>query len=171
VSLIISSLNLFLNTLIGIWLLKDDALIGRTYNFLGRTCCGPCTEQCQGGLTCLMPFILCNLLTVTLSLILNNDIGMMIALFKNMQNAVTFYDAFVYLLWLVSALGAILAQVLGSIYGYLAYREIRDSGVTSSGGDWGGGYPQAREEAREARPAAPASNFQAFAGSGQRLGS
>ncbi|CAJ1367120.1 unnamed protein product [Effrenium voratum] len=155
----------------GIWLLKDDALIGRTYNFLGRTCCGPCTEQCQGGLTCLMPFILCNLLTVTLSLILNNDIGMMIALFKNMQNAVTFYDAFVYLLWLVSALGAILAQVLGSIYGYLAYREIRDSGVTSSGGDWGGGYPQAREEAREARPAAPASNFQAFAGSGQRLGS
>ncbi|CAL1156024.1 unnamed protein product [Cladocopium goreaui] len=73
--MLVSSLNLILNALIGVWMLKDDSTIGRIYAFLGRSCCKPCTEQCQGGLTCLMPFIICNLITVLLGLILNNDIG------------------------------------------------------------------------------------------------
>lgn len=29
----------------GVWMLKDDATIGRIYAFLGRSCCKPCTEQ------------------------------------------------------------------------------------------------------------------------------
>ncbi|CAK9071658.1 unnamed protein product [Durusdinium trenchii] len=117
-----------------------------------------------------MPFILCNLITVILGILLSNDIGLIIAIFKNMENSVTFYEAFVYLLFLVSTFGAIVAQVVGSIYGYLAYREIRDGGITrGGGGEWGNSYPEATES-REVRPVNQANNFQAFQGSGQRLG-
>ena len=35
-------------------------------------------------------------------------------------------DAFRVWLLLVSTVGALLAQIIGSIYGYLAYREARD---------------------------------------------
>eukprot|EP00435_Cladocopium_sp_Y103_P033026 s1787_g8.t1 len=143
--MLVSSLNLILNALIGVWMLKDDATIGRIYAFLGRSCCKPCTEQCQGGLTCLMPFIICNLITVLLGLILNNDIGEIIGAFKAMLNSVTFYEAFVFMLLFASTVGALLSQVVGCIYGYLAYREIRDSGVHQTGGDWGNSYPQAEE--------------------------
>eukprot|EP00439_Symbiodinium_sp_Y106_P056694 s2379_g7.t5 len=162
---LLSSLNLILNTFIGIWMLKDDPLIGKIFDFLARTghslpilnnsssrnipsCCGSCAEQCQGGMTCLMPFIICNIITVLLQIILSSEIQLIIRDFKVMLNAVSFYDAFRVWLLLVSTVGALLAQIIGSIYGYLAYREVRDSGVTMSGGDWSSGgtaYPQARD--------------------------
>ncbi|CAE7416365.1 Cdc40 [Symbiodinium natans] len=171
---LLSSLNLILNTFIGIWLLKDDALIGKIFDFLARTCCGTCAEQCQGGMTCLMPFIICNILTVVLQIILSAAIQLIIRDFNKMLNAVTFYDAFRLWLLVVTTVGALVAQIVGSIYGYLAYREVRDSGVTMTGGDWSSGgtaYPQARESRDEMpRDSRPAANFQAFQGSGQRLG-
>ncbi|CAE7367385.1 Cdc40, partial [Symbiodinium necroappetens] len=170
---LLSSLNLILNTFIGIWMLKDDPLIGKIFDFLARSCCGTCAEQCQGGMTCLMPFIICNIITVLLQIILSSEIQLIIRDFKVMLNAVSFYDAFRVWLLLVSTVGALLAQIIGSIYGYLAYREVRDSGVTMSGGDWSSGgtaYPQARESHDEMpRDSRPAANFQAFQGSGQPL--
>ncbi|CAE7320740.1 TNPO1 [Symbiodinium sp. CCMP2456] len=154
---LLSSLNLILNTFIGIWMLKDDPLIGKIFDFLARSCCGTCAEQCQGGMTCLMPFIICNIITVLLQIILSSEIQLIIKDFKVMLNSVSFYDAFRVWLLLVSTVGALLAQIIGSIYGYLAYREVRDSGVTMSGGDWSSGgtaYPQAREsnDERDSRP-------------------
>eukprot|EP00434_Breviolum_minutum_P026107 symbB.v1.2.023083.t1/scaffold2080.1/size104589/5 len=170
-AMLVSSLNLILNALIGVWMLKDDVTIGRIYQCLATSCCQPCTEQCQGGLTCLMPFIICNLITVVLGLILPpSGITISINAFKSMLNAVTFLEAFVMMLLFVSTLGSFIAQVVGCIYGYLAYREIRDGGITSSGGDWGNSYPEAQEAPSHEVRAPAQQNFQAFQGSGQRLG-
>mmetsp|Transcript_26993 Transcript_26993/g.48799 ORF Transcript_26993/g.48799 Transcript_26993/m.48799 type:complete len:225 (+) Transcript_26993:48-722(+) len=171
-SMLASSLNLILNTIIGIFLLRDDPLIGRMYAFLARTCCGPCSEQCQGGIGCLMSFIICNAITVFIDILLGGEISLIIQNFKVMLNAVDFYEAFIYWANLVCTVGALVAQIVGSVYAWLAYKEIRDSGVTSSGGDWSsGGYPQASAP-RDDPPSQPPrqANFTAFAGSGNRLG-
>eukprot|EP00931_Biecheleriopsis_adriatica_P098226 TRINITY_DN72168_c0_g1_i1.p1 TRINITY_DN72168_c0_g1~~TRINITY_DN72168_c0_g1_i1.p1 ORF type:complete len:243 (+),score=45.50 TRINITY_DN72168_c0_g1_i1:56-730(+) len=170
---LLNSLNLILNTVIGIWLLKDDPTIARVYDFLARTCCGPCAEQCQGGMNCLMSFIICNVITVVLSVLLDGSIQYVIHSFSIMLNAVDFYDAFILWLLLASTAGALVAQIVGSVYAWLAYKEVRDSGVTMSGGDWASGgtaYPQARD-VEPARPARPAANFTPFQGGGNRLGS
>ena len=80
---------------------------------------------------------------------------MIIATYKDMVGALTFYQAFVQLLLLFCNLGALISQIVGAVYAFLAYREIRDGGVTRAGGDWGNSYPEAPEApAREARPAA-----------------
>ncbi|CAE8682407.1 unnamed protein product [Polarella glacialis] len=163
-----NALNLILNTVFGIWLLKDDPLIGKTYNFLTTTCCMWCGENCQGGMSCLLPFVACNLITVVMNILLNGVIQQVIAQAKGLLGEETIYEAFVLWLLLVSTAGALLAQIIGSFYGYKAYTEIRDGGYSSSGGDWAQASAPPGGGERESQPAA---GFSAFQGSGNRLGS
>merc|ERR1719379_1538089 len=73
-SMIMSSFNLILNTVVGIFLLNDDEHMGPIYQFMITTCCQSCAEQCRGGMSCLMTFILCNLITVVMDVLLNRTI-------------------------------------------------------------------------------------------------
>jgi len=119
-----------------------------------------------------MSFIICNVITVVLNILLGGQIQLIIAEFKSMLNAVDFQDAFFVWAILVCTVGTLAAQIVGSLYAWWAYKEIRDMGVTSSGGDWSsGGYPQANAPDPEQATRPQQANFTAFQGSGNRLGS
>lgn len=187
-SVILSSLNIFLNAIFGIWMLKQDPLIGRMFQCLASSCCGPCAEQCQGGLGCLMPFMFANGITIFFALI-SGDI---VAVFKNVNLLFSPVDwansmwGFFYVMWGISVILEYLTQLCAIVFGYSAYKQVRDSGVTMTGGAWaqqggggatsGGGVYRAGtgqasggDDRRE--PLRPAQqNFQAFGGGGQRLG-
>eukprot|EP00928_Gymnodinium_smaydae_P073256 TRINITY_DN56495_c0_g1_i2.p1 TRINITY_DN56495_c0_g1~~TRINITY_DN56495_c0_g1_i2.p1 ORF type:complete len:263 (-),score=46.28 TRINITY_DN56495_c0_g1_i2:31-720(-) len=168
-----SSLNLLLNTVIGIFLLRDDPQIGRIYKFLVTTICQACGDQCGGGMSCLMTFVLCNAITVVMNLLLDNVLGALIAASQTLFTVgLGPYDATVVMLLFVSLLVSLVSQILGAWNGWKAYTTVRDSGVTASGGgEWGGsgGYPTAAERG-QAREARPAPGFQPFSGGGNRLG-
>lgn len=170
------SLNLILNTVMGIFLLRDDPSMARIYQFLITTCCSMCAEQCGGGLSCLLPFVICNVITVVLQILLNGVIQFLIKGFQDLANPSQWPNSifgFAFGLYFISVLAALVAQIAGSYIGWQAYKVVRDSGVTQSGGDWGGGQASGGGGAVQApaRESRPASNFQPFTGGGQRLGS
>mmetsp|Transcript_105059 Transcript_105059/g.266892 ORF Transcript_105059/g.266892 Transcript_105059/m.266892 type:complete len:239 (+) Transcript_105059:120-836(+) len=183
-SVILSSLNIVLNAIFGIWMLQQDPLIGRMYHCLTTTICQPCGEQCQGGLQCLMPFMFGNGITVFLNIIQPGDLvnvfGNIGKLFKPMEWKSGLWG-FWFVFYAACVLTIYISQISGIVFGYLAYKQVRDAGVTVSGGSWtqgGGGAParqgpaggdDASQSAPEGRPAQQ--NFQAFGGQGQRLGS
>lgn len=187
-SVILNSLNLIFILVVGIFLLRDDPLLGQAYNFLARTCCQICDQQCGGGMNCLMNFTFICGFTVLWDVIFNGVIQFFVkslgTLF-NPEDWPTSIFGFAITLFVLAKLATYVAQVVGAVYGFLAYRQARDVGVTSQPGSWGdsggggagtafrGGtaYPQAREDpSAPARDSQPARNFQAFGGSGQRLG-
>eukprot|EP00747_Dinoflagellata_sp_TGD_P021276 gnl/TRDRNA2_/TRDRNA2_128396_c0_seq2.p1 gnl/TRDRNA2_/TRDRNA2_128396_c0~~gnl/TRDRNA2_/TRDRNA2_128396_c0_seq2.p1 ORF type:complete len:139 (+),score=16.41 gnl/TRDRNA2_/TRDRNA2_128396_c0_seq2:111-527(+) len=55
-------LNIFLNVVMGTFLLKNDPHLEGFYKCLAQTICQTCAEQGMGGLSCLMPFIVCTAL-------------------------------------------------------------------------------------------------------------
>lgn len=195
----VSSFNLILNTVVGIFLLSDDEHLGPVYKFMITTCCSSCSEQCRGGMSCLMTFVLCNLITVVMEVLLNRTIEMILkgfeVVFTYGVNTSTTKAAF--LLYLISVTLAFVAQSIGSWHGWKAHQEAQAIGTTvvpgtwnaaqpASGGgggwnDWGGGQlgsgggGQANQVEMQDRPAqggqaGPAAPFQAFSGQGNRLG-
>jgi len=61
-----SCLNIPLETFIGIFLLKDDALFRPIHRCIVGTCCSSCRDQCQGGISCLCYwFITCLLFALS----------------------------------------------------------------------------------------------------------
>jgi len=183
---ITNSLNLLFILIVGIFLLRDDPMLGRAYQFLARTCCSICDQQCGGGMNCLMSFTFVCGFTVLWDLIFNGIIQFIVASLKMLFNPNEWPSSiygFAATLFIFSKIATYVAEVIGAVYGFLAYRQARDFGVTAQqGGDSGGGgagtafrggtaYPQAREDpSAPARESQPARNFQAFGGSGQRLG-
>jgi hypothetical protein len=189
--LLLNCFNLIINTVIGIFLLRDDPLLARIYQFLSTTCCQMCAEQCGGGMSCLMPFILCNLITVVCDLFFT-DLSALKMKYDTFAGGPTNWPdsvfGFSFLLYAVAMVASFVSQTVGAIYGYLAYRQARDMGTSATPGSWGGGatgggggsvyqsgprgYPQARDvESEPARPSRPSNAFQPFEGSGNRLGS
>jgi len=181
-----SSFSLIFNTLVGIFLLKDDPQIGRIYQLLATTCCQICAQNCQGGMSCLMSFVICSLITIVMDFFFGNTLGVVRLCLARMATAEV---NLVYTIggWLVilAAVGAFLAQGIGAFQGFKAYREAQDFGTSSQAGEWSGGggggagsafggggsggYPAASEAAGSSRRATgPA--FQPFSGGGQRLG-
>jgi len=181
-ALLMDSINLILNTVVGIFLLNDDPFFNKIYAFFLRTCCQGCADQCGGGMSCLMSFIICNLFTILMQVFLpspaEGTIGQLIAEFKMIFEGESSgpIAGLGLALFAVGTLAAFLGQILGCWFGWKAYQAARDRGVTGQGGDWersGGGAPinpraQDQQQAREARPAA---GFLPFQGGGTRLGS
>mmetsp|Transcript_20644 Transcript_20644/g.33310 ORF Transcript_20644/g.33310 Transcript_20644/m.33310 type:complete len:228 (+) Transcript_20644:70-753(+) len=158
----------------GIFILKDDVQVQPYYNGLATSICQQCHEQGMGGLGCLMPFTICNLIGFIFDLILRNasinklPYGMFMA-------------------------GSILAEAASAYFGYSMYKLVRDNGLgmspdmeMNSGGLSGmqggflsgGGSGYARDlQPGQGQAEAPSGGdssgggFVAFAGSGQRLGS
>lgn len=181
---VVNSFNLILNTIVGIFLLRDDPLIGRVHQFLARTCCQTCDQSCGGGMNCLMTFALCNAITALMDLLLNNMIGFTIEGVRTILNP-SEWPAGIYgfelSIFILATIAGYAAQTVAAVYGFLAYRRAQALGTTATpgSGSWGGGgygggaqYPPAREDpgAAPQREARPGPNFQPFGGSGQRLG-
>mmetsp|Transcript_95176 Transcript_95176/g.296291 ORF Transcript_95176/g.296291 Transcript_95176/m.296291 type:complete len:249 (+) Transcript_95176:70-816(+) len=190
---ILASVSMFLNVVIGIFLLKDDPLMGRMHRFLITTCCQSCEDSCGGGMSCLMSFIICNTITVVFDLLLNGIIQWVInaigAVFDPSQWTSSLMG-FILGVNVLSVIGSYACQIVGAVQGWYAYRQARDIGVTATPGEWSGGgggggpyvgggfggggggraYPAAREDNAPAQGSQPARNFQPFGGSGQRLG-
>lgn len=184
---LLDSFNLFLNTVVGVFLMRDDPQIGRIYEFLVRTCCGPCAENCGGGMSCLMTFILCNAITVVMQLLFDGAIGTLINGFQLMFSGASMglgaIPEIAFALWVISFAAALFAQILGCWFGWKAYQQARATGTSAQPGTYGGGggggptgtgwrtsggrNSAANEGSRESRPAA---GFAPFTGGGQRLG-
>lgn len=171
-----NSLNLVMSTLVGIWLLKHDPLIGQIHSFFARTCCATCEEQgqCGGGCSCLVPFIASNIIAVLLNVLMGGEIQ---ELQKEYNILVAAGSTTVFGLkiglFFISTLMTLVAQIAGSVAAYLAYRDIRDMGlnVTQGDPDWqpyrqGGGT-----QVRDVTPSAPPQQQRLFEGAGNRLGS
>lgn len=175
---LMASLNLILNGVFGIFLLRDDPLLGRAHHCLSTTVFGACREQCGGGMQCLQPFILVNIVTVVLNLILNPaDLAFVVKQFHVLLEPAAWPNplwGFAYLLMAVSTLAAYTSQIAGAFIGWQAYKVVRDMGTSSTPRTWApaGGYPMASEgNDAPARESQPAPGFQAFHGGGNRLGS
>merc|ERR1712023_524153 len=88
-----SSLNVIIDTLVGIWLMKYDPLIGRIQAWLLNTCCQSCAEnpqcvgQCGGGMSCLMPFVYSCIMTLLLSVLLGGTIQQLSVEFRIITTA------------------------------------------------------------------------------------
>lgn len=135
-SALLGSLNLILISIIGSFLMNDDPTLGKVYQFVMKTCLQSCQDQCQGGMNCLLPFILCNVITAVMDIILNGVIGNIISLFSQLTTLPP-DTAVGAVIFLVASVCALTAQIVGAVYGYLAYRAAKDLGVTVTRGFWG----------------------------------
>eukprot|EP00927_Polykrikos_kofoidii_P085246 TRINITY_DN9219_c0_g1_i2.p1 TRINITY_DN9219_c0_g1~~TRINITY_DN9219_c0_g1_i2.p1 ORF type:complete len:232 (-),score=26.43 TRINITY_DN9219_c0_g1_i2:31-726(-) len=180
-SVLINSIQIIYLTCAGIFLLKDDPEVGRIYEFLRTTCCQICTEQCGGGISCLMPWIMLNVITLAFDIIFKGVIQQMIAsialLFKTGTSPSL---ALLNTILTVALVSAFSAEVVGTWQGWQAYKEVRDLGAGQGApGEWssGGGSvynsgPQREPRSGQEMQAPPRqANFQPFAGAGNRLGS
>jgi hypothetical protein len=124
----------------------------------------------------LITFILCNAITLLVDAILNGLLGDIFAGFQAITQPDEPIFSLVTLIYTLTLLAGLVAQLVAVIVGWKAYRVAQNSGITQSGGgDWasGGGRVQmARDDRSDVqRPASrPANNFQLFGGGGQRLG-
>eukprot|EP00443_Scrippsiella_acuminata_P132550 CAMPEP_0115763968 /NCGR_PEP_ID=MMETSP0272-20121206/101821_1 /TAXON_ID=71861 /ORGANISM="Scrippsiella trochoidea, Strain CCMP3099" /LENGTH=144 /DNA_ID=CAMNT_0003209747 /DNA_START=268 /DNA_END=698 /DNA_ORIENTATION=+ len=136
-------------------MLRDDPQIGRMYHCLITTICQSCSDQCGGGTQCLMTYIISNVITLVINLLSGGDISYVFHYFGTFTEPRAWDSplyGFYFFLLAVCIIGVYTSQICGSWFGYQAYKEVRDSGVTQSGGAWAsggggpvGGYPTARE--------------------------
>lgn len=176
------SLNVVLNVVFGIFLLNDDPTFRPMYECLMRTFCSSCADQCQGGLSCLMSFMICNLITVVLNVLLGNPSDWQFAYVGFHEMTVkSGLELAAWGIFTLSVVATTVAQLLASWHAWQAYKLARDSAAGSQGGgEWaansgGGGsaYQGRDDQGRQDRPMAPASQatgFVPFGGGGNRLG-
>merc|ERR1711904_374122 len=124
-----------MNVLVGIWLLAYDEHFSKVHRWLVQTCCQSCADQgqCGGGMSCLMPFVFCNVIQVLLMVLLGGVFRSIIQGFQLMEEGTSF--GLKVGLNAVSTLVVVVSMIVGSIYSSLAYRDNRDLGLTAIPGD------------------------------------
>jgi len=187
---LLASMNVVLNCVIGIFLLRHDEQMGRMADFLVRTFCQQCPQQVGGGLSCLMFFVVCNAVTVVMDL-LGGSIYQLFAVFLPIAMSPEawpndFFGLGV-VLFFITSMGSTISQCVGAYYGFEAYKQVASTGASQSGG--GNYMPPAFQPSmggnagRSGQPAPQASRqwgfggataggdtFKPFSGAGQRLG-
>lgn len=192
-----SSLNLILNTIIGIFLMSDDTHLGKLHRSLMRTCFSSCEQQCQGqnGMNCLMPFVLCNFITVIMDVIFGNTFTLItsgIPVVMKPESWPNLFFGIFFTLFVLGTATALLAQVCAMYFGWKAYKEVAgiDGGLGGGLGGAGGSYaPPSYRPAGPAPGSQPSAqqqgmrpgggmasrpqqqSFQPFGGAGHTLGS
>lgn len=184
-----SCLNLGLNTLMGIFLLRDDHSIGKIYQFLMNNCFQSCGQMCTGGMGCLVPFVLCNFITVVLDLLLGPTLIIVIKEVPLLLHPAEWASPVAWLenlAFTLSAFSALAAQGAAAYFGWQAYKVAASSFLgpdvpympLGPGQQLGGGQPPAPSRSGggggyvppTVRQAPAAQPFQPFSGQGQRLG-
>eukprot|EP00416_Gambierdiscus_australes_P021124 CAMPEP_0171062304 /NCGR_PEP_ID=MMETSP0766_2-20121228/4990_1 /TAXON_ID=439317 /ORGANISM="Gambierdiscus australes, Strain CAWD 149" /LENGTH=247 /DNA_ID=CAMNT_0011518101 /DNA_START=73 /DNA_END=817 /DNA_ORIENTATION=+ len=91
-----NSVSIVLVAIFGIFLMKDDALLGQAHRFLATTCCQWCDQNCGGGMNCLLPFVIYSALNVILDLLFGviGDVVKMVELFFNPSDWTTGLEGF-----------------------------------------------------------------------------
>jgi len=175
-------LNELIVVSMGVFVLKEDEKFKEIYNFLATSLCVSCHEQGMGGLGCVMPFTLCSGLNFIFDVLFKFGVAL--------SPRAMPYGLFLF--------GSILAEGAGAFFGYKMYTTVVNSGLGMSGDtEMGGGGPggampgslfsgggayrpttqqqgteQQTSTAPEQEALAPQpGGFQAFAGTGHRLGS
>eukprot|EP00403_Amphidinium_massartii_P009234 CAMPEP_0178410302 /NCGR_PEP_ID=MMETSP0689_2-20121128/20909_1 /TAXON_ID=160604 /ORGANISM="Amphidinium massartii, Strain CS-259" /LENGTH=225 /DNA_ID=CAMNT_0020031473 /DNA_START=88 /DNA_END=766 /DNA_ORIENTATION=+ len=136
---IVQFLSCFLNCVFGIWLLADDPKVGQLHQCLVRVFCQGCADQCRGGLQCLLPFCLVNVIAFVVQLI-GGDFAACFRAFSNVFSAAQVQLAqMVILLNGVSYLAVFVAEIGNAVLGCQAYSAAQQiaSGVTAQDGTWG----------------------------------
>lgn len=200
-SMISASLSVILISIVGIFLLNEDPFYGRIYNCCLTTICSSCQESCPGGLSCLCSWWFCNLACAIISLLPvdGSDIVLIIdgiqLLNSNPSNwgrGNIILNGVLQSVFLASMIFGLLAQIVGGLQGYQAYKEAGelatggmmmggagapsgDGGFSSGGGRYigaGGRLEAPQQQGSDAggRAWGRGNTFQAFQGSGQRLG-
>jgi len=200
IQVLLSCMNLILNTFMGIFLLAYDPSVGKMHKFLMANCFQSCAEGCTHGMGCLMPFVLCNLITVVLDILIGPTLPLLFAEIPVLVQPAKWPNAFVWIVhaaFVLSVTFALIAQCLAAHFGWKLYKEaIGVSGGAASGGygplGGGSGVPPmgvgrqlggggglggqpASSQGRGYTPPtvrqAPANEpFKPFSGQGQRLG-
>mmetsp|Transcript_84819 Transcript_84819/g.203298 ORF Transcript_84819/g.203298 Transcript_84819/m.203298 type:complete len:211 (+) Transcript_84819:90-722(+) len=153
-------LNIFISIVMGTFMLKEDQHLRGFYKCLAESICQPCADAGQGGMQCLMPFMIMTLLNVVIDFI----------------QRMPFLSIMPYGFFLA---GSEVAQAAAVYFAWSIYQQIRmPSG--EGGLEMGGGYNYDRaprdappqQGFYDARPeATQPGGFAAFQGQGQRLGS
>mmetsp|Transcript_83934 Transcript_83934/g.216011 ORF Transcript_83934/g.216011 Transcript_83934/m.216011 type:complete len:239 (+) Transcript_83934:88-804(+) len=184
---VVSSLNLILVTVMGVFMLRDDPQIAPVYNCLVTSCCQPCAQLFGGGMSCLMPFVLCNFLTVVLDLIGGQAIGIIATSVSLMWRPEAWQNPLGCIAFLVLALSSLASEVgmmVGTYFGWQAYKQAAGIDGTMPGGGGGGymplsgpgGYnPPSFQPSAPPAPPAPRTGggpqtFRPFEGTGHTLG-
>mmetsp|Transcript_107972 Transcript_107972/g.170580 ORF Transcript_107972/g.170580 Transcript_107972/m.170580 type:complete len:254 (+) Transcript_107972:89-850(+) len=193
---IYSSLNPIMTTLVGIWLLNYTAPFDKWHRCLVSTCCQSCADQCQGGPSaCLCTWFMVCLIDAIFAILPFNgsDIMIVIGSIRLLSSdspsvgdspSLTVCIA----IFATGTLCAFLSQAFGAYEGWMAIKQSQEFGP-QAGGEWadaggrystgfsggypgGGGYGGQSPSAPPAPASAPRQNqFQAFQGTGNRLGS
>lgn len=192
------SLTLVVSIVIGIFVLNDDEHFKPAYQFMMNTCCQGCQDQCPGGMNCLFIWIVTNLLSCFLDILIYGTITIIIQGVPFLwPSQVDLQKGTFFLLRALSALCALLSQSVGSWYGWKAHQEAQAFGTEaipgtwgrddSPGGNnmgwnnnlnagwggnngWGGGASLGATAPQQSSGGGAGTEFQVFAGQGQRLG-
>jgi len=174
---ILDFLVLFLNCVAAIWLLSDDADVGKLYECLVRTFCSGCADQCRGGLQCLLPLVIINVIAFIVQL-LNGDLNRSFQAFNLVFGAQQMtLSVIIFFLYGLSTLTIFIVEIGNTVVGCQAYSQAQraTSGVTAQDGTWGQSgnvrFARDRRDDAPAREAQPAAGFEPFQGGGNRLGS
>jgi len=153
------SLNLIVLSLTGIFLMNTDQHLGPAYKFMMATCCQGCQEQCQGGMSCLMPFgALC-----FITLVMDVLVGHLHNVFKLSSGMLSSHiNNPLPVIHVLSAVISVVARFVGSLVCWRTYGEARriDQAIA--------GRLRTAEEAAEGGQQLAGSD--AFQGSGNTLG-
>jgi len=151
---IYSSLNPIFNVVIGIFLLKDDPLIGRIHRCCITTICSRCQEQCPcpGGMPCLCSWFFCTTVTALLSIIpfwdrngvAQSDMAILVGGLEDLNNPSRWAGGIpwviAFCLFLAGTFFGLLAEIVGAFQGFQAFKEAN---AIAQGADYQGGYPDA----------------------------
>lgn len=170
--------NILINVLCGIWLFRYDEHIGRIHAWMLRTCCQSCADQGQcetGGMSCLMPFVIVNLITTVLNVLpapIGADVLTQLSVgfdLISMAKSTTMLSLGLGLMF-VGLLMTTLAMIVAITFGYLAYKDYQALGITRTEGDsdW---RPGGSQSMQSITPTAPPQQQALFQGTGNRLGS
>ncbi len=119
---VIALLNMFLSIVMGTSLLKDDQRLRGFYKCLAETICQVCADSGQGGMQCLIPFMIMTLVNVLLDCI----------------QRVAFLQIMPYGFFLV---GSEITHACAVYFACSIYKQIRmPPGEMEMGGFGGGGY-------------------------------
>mmetsp|Transcript_7302 Transcript_7302/g.18254 ORF Transcript_7302/g.18254 Transcript_7302/m.18254 type:complete len:213 (+) Transcript_7302:103-741(+) len=154
--------SLFISIVMGTFMFKDDEHLKSFYDCLAKTICQICAEQGQGGLQCLVPFMMCTMINAVFDLVAR-------------------YVYFGLMPYGFFLMGSLVSQFAAVFFAWLVFKVLRGEPQSNlEMGAWGrpGGNDapsqQAYEDGRHESSSAPTgvgTGFTPFGGAGNRLGS
>lgn len=184
--IVLPSLNTFVVIVLGVFLLRDDPLIGRLYTCFLKTCCYACADHCNSGTVCLLPYAAFSTMATLWDLIVGK---VPVTAHKLLVQAESFanVDGVARIVFVFAMVSVLVVQAASSWFAWRAYRLLRDMDDIDS--TMGAGVDRMSARPRSAGSAVSTiqmqevggrrsssqqsgdrSSFQPFSGTGHKLG-